>query len=86
MSLSTNNFAKDEPAKSTSSFAPSEPAVGSTPISSMPAEDNHVFEGDNTGAPAYGGDFDTFGGIYGQDNFGGFTHFKNRPVLPVVNH
>ena len=78
MSLSSNNFSKNQPAKSGNSFSTKIVPSSSTFSSSNPNESNLIFSGDNTAGGVYGGDFETFGDIYGQNQYGGLTHFKTR--------
>lgn len=80
------DFNKDIPIKSSTSFVEDKPSQAGTFVSDKPIENNHVFEGDNTAASVYGGDFGSFGGFYGEGNFGGSVHFLNRSDLPVINH
>lgn len=80
------NMDKDVPTKSSTAFSEDKPTQGNAFSKDRQTEDNHVFEGDNTGASAYGGDFGTYGDIYGEGNYGGLTHFLNRPTLPTINH
>lgn len=79
-------FASAQPTKGGGSFATSLPASVNGLVSSKPSQSLEIMSGDDTSGGAYGGDFETFGEIYGQDNYGGIVHFKNRPTPPVINH
>lgn len=81
-----SNFSKDVPAKNPNSFVEDKPTQGGSFARNRAPEDNHIPEGDNTGGGVYGGDFGTFGEMYGQDNMGGYTHFKNRTDPPAISH
>lgn len=86
-SLSANNFAKNVPTKSSNSFSNNDPSVSSNSFSdiSMP-KNSDVFEGENITGTAFGGPDAIFGDQYGQGNFGGFAHFKNRSATPDIDH
>ena len=79
MTLSPNNFAKDQPTKSSDSFANNDPTQGSAAfVSNKPEISYDIASGDNTSGGIAGGDFTTFGTIAGQGYPGGFLHFANR--------
>lgn len=93
-SKSSNSFAEDKPSQGGSfsenkptqggSFADASPIVGSNFAKDSPAKSDMIMDGDNTTGGVYGGDFGTFGDIYGQGVFGGITHFQARtPNTPI---
>lgn len=86
MTLSTNNFADARPTKSTGSFADALSVSTNSFANAMPTADNHVWEGDDVSGSVYGGDYGTFGDLYGQGQYGGFTHFLNRTPPPAIPH
>lgn len=62
-------------------------AVSSNVFSNAPITKNlDTFSGDDTASSPYGGDNITFGAIYGQENYGGISHFKNRTPPPGITH
>lgn len=79
------SFANADPAQG-GSFANAAMTQGSSPAKDEPEESNVSFDGDNTSGGVYGGDFASFGDIYGQGVYGGQTHFKNRSDLPEISH
>lgn len=85
MTLSPNNFEKDVPAEG-GTFTNADPTQGAAFAKDPPAKGTAIMSGDNTGAGPYGGDFETFGTIYGQGNYGSILHFKERPTPPTIDH
>ena len=85
MTLSPNNFNKDVPAEG-GAFANSDPTQGQAFAKDAPPQAEDMFTGDNTGAGPYGGDFETFGTVYGHENYGSIVHFKERPTPPTIDH
>lgn len=83
---SSNKFSTTSISKSSNTFgnllSKSSNKFSNTPI----VKNLDTFSGDDTASSPYSGDYPTFGAIYGEENYGGISHFKNRPVLPQVQH
>ena len=87
MSLSTNNFAKDEPTKGATPTSNSPTKSANSFTSDKPTKSNNIMLGDNTSSGPYGGDFGTFGDIFGAGVYGGNpVHFRNRTDPPAITH
>lgn len=86
--MSSNNFSKLSITKGSNSFAHmSVTKSGNIFTNAIVVQSNRVFEGDNTASSPYGGDYATFGTIYGGgQNYGGTSHFKNRTPPPGITH
>lgn len=86
LSKSSNVFAIASISKSGNTFgnllSKSSNKFSNTPI----VKNLDTFSGDDTASSPYGGDFPTFGAIYGEENYGGISHFKNRTPPPGIAH
>ena len=83
---------------SSNNFDTNQPSKGAAPTTSQPTKSVNSFakaglekstdipSGDNTSGGVMGGDFQTFGNIFGQGEFGGLVHFKNRTDPPAIDH
>lgn len=86
MTLSTNNFDENKPTKSSGVFASASTPASNTFVDASPIKSTDIFSGDDTSGGVFGGDFATWGNLYGQDPYGGLVHFQNRPPLPTITH
>lgn len=87
MSLSSNNFAKNQPSKSGNAFAEDVVRSTNTFVSSAPAKNLDYPSGENlTIGDSYGGDFASYGDLYADGWYGGLNHFNNRTDPPVISH
>lgn len=85
--MSDSNFIKKNITKSPNSFAHASVAKSTNTFAKkVITKSNQVMSGDNTASAPYGGDFGTFGSIYGEENYGGISHFKNRTRPPGIAH
>lgn len=83
MKLSTNSFSKDQPQKGLLGFSDAIHRSTNKFSRDVPTKSNLIMSGDNTSSGSYGGDFGTFGDIYGEGNYGGLAHFKGRSAQPI---
>lgn len=86
MKTSLNNFSLNKPSKSVNTFADKSVRSTNQFTNADPTQSNKLFEGDNTSGGDFGGDFETFGTLFGSGQFGGFLHFATRPDLPKITH
>lgn len=78
ISRSSHSFAHSAPTKGSGSFADIISRSTHKFSNLVPSLSDKLFTGENTGGTAYGEDFTTFGDIYGQNQYGGLTHFLGR--------
>ena len=84
--MSSNNFSKDVPTESANTFSDADKGLsGNAFAKDRPAESGNLPSGDNTTGDVYGTD-EVLGVIYGDNNYGGLNHFKNRTNPPSISH
>ena len=84
---SANTFSSAPVTASSNLFSAKTLATYTSTFGNAPMTRNlDVFSGDNTASSPYGGDYSTFGAIYGEENYGGISHFKNRTRPPGIAH
>ena len=83
--ISSNFFARNQPTKSSNTFSGTLPISSNAFANANLTASSTYWSGDNTFGGAFSDDFGSFGTMFGQGQFGGYTHFLNRNPVPPIS-